>query len=122
MIKVKKLNTSIHKKPIEVKNIFKDNCLKIFTGFETSPGLTIDSHYDCTNIWILFLLCLYAVHVLCAMFMSFKSYSCFFQVNLEFEKTGDDLHMHYPITVATVPFRIPNATQPTIHYGKSTFH
>jgi hypothetical protein len=42
-----------------------------------------------------------------------------FQVNLEFEKSGDDLQMHFPITIATVPFRIPNSNQqPNIHYGK----
>lgn len=41
-----------------------------------------------------------------------------FQVNLEFEKSGDDLQMHFPITIATVPFRIPNSNQqPSIHYG-----
>lgn len=41
-----------------------------------------------------------------------------FQVNLEFEKSGDDLQMHFPITIATVPFRIPNSNQqPNIHYG-----
>ncbi|XP_046669540.1 arrestin domain-containing protein 3-like [Homalodisca vitripennis] len=44
------------------------------------------------------------------------------KVNLEFEKSGDDLHMHYPITVATVPFRIPNSTQPTIHYDVACEH
>ncbi|KAL1117249.1 hypothetical protein AAG570_004575, partial [Ranatra chinensis] len=40
------------------------------------------------------------------------------KVNLEFEKSGDDLHMHFPITVATVPFRIPNSQQqPVVHYS-----
>ena len=43
-----------------------------------------------------------------------------FQVNLELERSGDDLHMHFPITIATVPFRIPNSNQqPSIHYGTS---
>ena len=41
------------------------------------------------------------------------------QVNLELERSGDDLHMHFPITIATVPFRIPNSNQqPSIHYGR----
>lgn len=45
----------------------------------------------------------------------------YFQVNLEFEKSGDDLQMHFPITIATVPFRIPNSNQqPSIHYGNVT--
>jgi len=45
-------------------------------------------------------------------------YNLDFQVNLEFEKSGDDLQMHFPITIATVPFRIPNSNQqPNIHYG-----
>lgn len=31
-----------------------------------------------------------------------------------------DLHMHFPITIATVPFRIPNSNQtPIITYGES---
>jgi hypothetical protein len=39
-------------------------------------------------------------------------------VNLEFEKSGDDLQMHFPLTIATVPFRIPNsANQPSVKYG-----
>ncbi|RZF38361.1 hypothetical protein LSTR_LSTR009256 [Laodelphax striatellus] len=45
------------------------------------------------------------------------------KVNLEFEKSGDDLHMHFPITVATVPFRIPNSSQqPVIHYEVACDH
>lgn len=37
---------------------------------------------------------------------------------LEFEKTGDDLQITFPITIATVPFRIPNSNlQPIIGYG-----
>ncbi|CAG7731937.1 unnamed protein product, partial [Allacma fusca] len=37
-------------------------------------------------------------------------------VNVELEKS-DDLHMHFPITIATVPFRIPNSNQqPVIQY------
>lgn len=43
-----------------------------------------------------------------------------FQVNLELEKSGEDLLMHFPITVATVPFRIPNSDkQPKVTYGES---
>ncbi|KAJ9579335.1 hypothetical protein L9F63_024555, partial [Diploptera punctata] len=45
------------------------------------------------------------------------------KVNLEFEKSGDDLQMHFPITIATVPFRIPNSNQqPNIHYEVSCEH
>ncbi|XP_063230472.1 arrestin domain-containing protein 2-like isoform X2 [Bacillus rossius redtenbacheri] len=45
------------------------------------------------------------------------------KVNLEFEKAGDDLHMHFPITVATVPFRIPNSNQqPVVHYEVACEH
>ena len=46
----------------------------------------------------------------------FKNY---FQVWVEMEKSGDDLHMNFPITIATCPFRIPNSNQqPKIEYGK----
>lgn len=46
-------------------------------------------------------------------------FSMYFQVSLEFESKNDDLQMHFPITIATVPFRIPNSnTQPNIYYGK----
>lgn len=39
------------------------------------------------------------------------------KVHLTFEKSGDDLHMHFPLTIANVPFRIPNAQHPpSIHY------
>lgn len=41
------------------------------------------------------------------------------QVWVELEKSGEDLHMNFPITIATCPFRIPNSTQqPLISYGK----
>lgn len=41
-----------------------------------------------------------------------------FQVSIQLEKSGEDMQMHFPITVATVPFRIPNLTQqPQIKYG-----
>jgi hypothetical protein len=47
-----------------------------------------------------------------------KIYFCNAQVNLEFEKSGDDLQMHFPLTIATVPFRIPNSVnQPSVKYG-----
>jgi hypothetical protein len=50
--------------------------------------------------------------------VSLLIFNLHFQVNLEFEKSGDDLQMHFPITIATVPFRIPNSNQqPNIHYG-----
>lgn len=44
-----------------------------------------------------------------------------FQVSVELEKSGEgeSLNMHFPITIATVPFRIPNSNQqPVIQYGK----
>ncbi|XP_043223686.1 arrestin domain-containing protein 2-like [Amphibalanus amphitrite] len=45
------------------------------------------------------------------------------KVNLELERSGDDLHMHFPITIATVPFRIPNSNQqPSIHYEVGCDH
>nr|CAD7604225.1 unnamed protein product [Timema genevievae] len=45
------------------------------------------------------------------------------KVNLEFEKSGDDLQMHFPITIATVPFRIPNSNQqPVVHYEVACEH
>uniref|UniRef100_A0A8W7PJX4 Arrestin C-terminal-like domain-containing protein n=1 Tax=Anopheles coluzzii TaxID=1518534 RepID=A0A8W7PJX4_ANOCL len=38
---------------------------------------------------------------------------------LEFDKSGDDLQINFPITIGTVPFRIPNSNlQPHIGYGK----
>ncbi|KXJ73470.1 hypothetical protein RP20_CCG015794 [Aedes albopictus] len=41
---------------------------------------------------------------------------------LEFEKSGDDLHINFPITIGTVPFRIPNSNlQPHIGYGKNKY-
>ncbi|XP_034233055.1 arrestin domain-containing protein 4-like isoform X1 [Thrips palmi] len=45
------------------------------------------------------------------------------KVNLEFERSGDDLQMHFPVTIATVPFRIPNSpTQPNIQYEVASEH
>ncbi|RWS09522.1 vitellogenin-3-like protein [Dinothrombium tinctorium] len=39
------------------------------------------------------------------------------KVWIEMEKSGDDLHMNFPITIATCPFRIPNSKQqPIIEY------
>jgi Arrestin (or S-antigen), C-terminal domain len=39
--------------------------------------------------------------------------------SLEFEKSGDDLQINFPITIATVPFRIPNSNlQPILGYGE----
>lgn len=35
------------------------------------------------------------------------------KVCLEFDKSGEDLHMNFPITVGTIPFRIPNSNQQT---------
>lgn len=45
------------------------------------------------------------------------------KVGLEFEKSGEDLQMHFPLTVATVPFRIPNSKQESaIHYSVASSH
>ncbi|KAK3849066.1 hypothetical protein Pcinc_044164 [Petrolisthes cinctipes] len=45
------------------------------------------------------------------------------KVNIVMSKSGEDLHMHFPITVATVPFRIPNSThQPNITYSQCCDH
>lgn len=39
---------------------------------------------------------------------------------MEFEKSGDDLQINFPIVIGTVPFRIPNSNlQPILGYGKS---
>ncbi|XP_023232199.1 arrestin domain-containing protein 2-like isoform X2 [Centruroides sculpturatus] len=41
----------------------------------------------------------------------------FLKVWVELEKSGDDLHMNFPITIATCPFRIPNSNQqPKLEY------
>lgn len=43
-------------------------------------------------------------------------------MSVQLEKSGEDMQMHFPITVATVPFRIPNLTQqPQIKYGLYIF-
>ena len=40
------------------------------------------------------------------------------QVSLLLESEAEDLTMEFPITIATVPFRIPNSpNKPTISYG-----
>ncbi|XP_050700191.1 arrestin domain-containing protein 2-like [Eriocheir sinensis] len=45
------------------------------------------------------------------------------KVNIEMSKSGEDLHMHFPITIATVPFRIPNSSQqPNITYSVCCDH
>lgn len=45
------------------------------------------------------------------------------KVNLELEKSGEDLLMHFPITIATVPFRVPNSDQqPKITYEVASEH
>lgn len=44
-------------------------------------------------------------------------------VCLEFEKSGEDLHINFPITIGTVPFRIPNSNlQPHIGYDVAIDH
>ncbi|GFR04117.1 arrestin_C domain-containing protein [Trichonephila clavata] len=45
------------------------------------------------------------------------------KVWVEMEKSGDDLHMNFPITIATCPFRIPNSNQqPKIEYEMCCDH
>ncbi|ROT60734.1 Arrestin domain-containing protein 3 [Penaeus vannamei] len=45
------------------------------------------------------------------------------KVNIQMSRSGEDLHMHFPITIATVPFRIPNSThQPNITYSVCCDH
>ncbi|XP_050077761.1 arrestin domain-containing protein 3-like [Anopheles maculipalpis] len=42
---------------------------------------------------------------------------------LEFDKSGDDLQINFPITIGTVPFRIPNSNlQPHIGYDVAIDH
>uniref|UniRef100_A0A8D8QV53 Arrestin domain-containing protein 3 n=1 Tax=Cacopsylla melanoneura TaxID=428564 RepID=A0A8D8QV53_9HEMI len=39
------------------------------------------------------------------------------QIGLETEKSSEELSMHFPLTIATVPFRIPNSKrQPELYY------
>ncbi|XKL64211.1 hypothetical protein PGB90_004297 [Kerria lacca] len=45
------------------------------------------------------------------------------KVSLEFESKDDDIQMHFPLIIATVPFRIPNSsTQPSIYYDVASEH
>ncbi|XP_054161539.1 arrestin domain-containing protein 3-like [Oppia nitens] len=45
------------------------------------------------------------------------------KVWVEMEKSGDDLHMNFPLTIATCPFRIPNSNQqPIIDYDVCCDH
>ncbi|KAG7175696.1 Arrestin domain-containing protein 3-like 2 [Homarus americanus] len=45
------------------------------------------------------------------------------KVHISMSKSGEDLHMHFPITIATVPFRIPNSNQqPNITYSVCCDH
>jgi hypothetical protein len=51
--------------------------------------------------------------------MAFAYYFDRLSSYIEMEKSGEDLHMNFPLTIATIPFRIPNSpNQPTIEYGK----
>jgi hypothetical protein len=40
------------------------------------------------------------------------------QVSLGQEKSGEDLQIDFPLTIATVPFRIPNTPGLELEYGK----
>ncbi|KAI2811243.1 hypothetical protein BLOT_002416 [Blomia tropicalis] len=45
------------------------------------------------------------------------------KVWIELEKSGEDLHINFPITIATCPFRIPNSNkQPNIDYDVCCDH
>lgn len=45
---------------------------------------------------------------------------CHEQVWIELEKSGEDLHLNFPLTIATCPFRIPNSNkQPILDYGNT---
>lgn len=46
---------------------------------------------------------------------------CYDQICLVDEKGNESLHLEFPLTVATVPYRIPNAPQPMMEYGKNEF-
>lgn len=42
----------------------------------------------------------------------------YIQVSLLLESEAEDLTMEFPVTIATVPFRIPNSpNQPVVYYG-----
>ena len=44
------------------------------------------------------------------------------QVSLLLESEAEDLTMEFPVTIATVPFRIPNSpNQPVVYYGTPLF-
>lgn len=48
----------------------------------------------------------------------FYFYYLLFQVSLLLESEAEDLSMEFPVTIATVPFRIPNSpNQPAVYYG-----
>lgn len=40
------------------------------------------------------------------------------RVCMEDEKGNECLHIDFPLTVATIPYRIPNAPPPPVDYGK----
>lgn len=43
----------------------------------------------------------------------------FLQVSLDSSKEADLVHVTFPITIATVPFRIPNSNRfPSVKYGE----
>lgn len=71
------------------------------------PWLPV-SRLNIHNIWAV---ALFSFFLLCLLILSPRVCP---QVSLETEKKGDELNMHFPITIATVPFRIPNAPQPPI--------
>lgn len=49
----------------------------------------------------------------------YKKILSVFQVSLDSDKEADVVQVNFPITIATVPFRIPNTnTSPTIRYGR----
>ncbi|GAB1610691.1 uncharacterized protein LOC115223663 [Argonauta hians] len=44
------------------------------------------------------------------------------KVFLHMEKSGDTLHIEFPITIGTVPFRIPNSPSPEVRYENAVSH
>jgi len=43
-----------------------------------------------------------------------------FQLTVNGETSGVLMHLQFPITIGTVPFRIPNLPPPQMQYGKTT--
>ncbi|XP_014661819.1 PREDICTED: uncharacterized protein LOC106804925 [Priapulus caudatus] len=44
------------------------------------------------------------------------------KICMTMEESGDDMHMEFPIVVATMPYRVPSATPPAAYYGHCSQH